>query len=88
MANSKKVRLILLRTLSVFIASGLSVVIAAAALGREIWKSSLVTGLLGVVMVVRGLLQAYLQDGKLTYKEIDEVFDSVDTTPSNDTKTD
>jgi hypothetical protein len=69
---------ILNRVLAVFAASGLSVVGAGAIAGVELWQAILMAGIGGVATVVEGLSRAYLQDGKLTTEEINEVFNAVD----------
>jgi hypothetical protein len=76
-----KVRQLLLRIVAVFAASGLSVIGAGAIAGVELWKAVLIAGIGGVATVVEGLSRAYLQDGKLSAEEIDEVFVSVDKKP-------
>ena len=69
---------ILLRIVAVFAASGLSVVGAGSLVGIETWKSIVLAGGLGVAKVVEGLARAYMDDGKLTLSEINEVFNGVD----------
>lgn len=64
--------------MAVFSASGLSVVGAGTLAGVELWQAVLMAGIGGVATVVEGLSRAYLDDGKLTNTEIDEVFNSVD----------
>jgi hypothetical protein len=76
-----KMRQVLLRIVAVFAASGLSVIGAGAIAGVEMWKAVLIAGIGGVATVVEGLSRAYLQDGRLTAEEIDEVFVSVDKKP-------
>jgi hypothetical protein len=79
MAISKgKTKMILGRVVAVFAASGLSVVGAGAIAGVELWQAILMAGIGGVATVVEGLSRAYLQDGKLTTEEINEVFNAVD----------
>ena len=75
---NKKARMVLGRSLAVFLASGLSVVGAGAVVGVELWKSVLIAGVTGVAAVARGLSRAYLRDGNLTVDEIDAVFAEVD----------
>jgi len=77
-----KVRQLLLRIVAVFAASGLSVIGAGAIAGVELWKAVLIAGIGGVATVVEGLSRAFLQDGKLSADEIDEVFVSVDKKPT------
>lgn len=66
------------RIVAVFAASGLSVVGAGAIAGVQLWQAVLMAGIGGVAAVVEGLARAFLQDGKLTADEIDEVFNSID----------
>ena len=69
---------LLLRILAVFAASGLSVIGAGAIAGVELWKACLMAGIAGVATVVEGLARAFLDDGKLSMHEINEVFNKVD----------
>jgi hypothetical protein len=69
---------ILMRILAVFAASGLSVVGAGAVAGVELWKAILMAGIAGVATVVEGLSRAFLDDGKLSEDEINQVFNKVD----------
>lgn len=71
-------RQILLRILATFAASGLGVVGAGAIAGIELWKAVLMAGIAGVATVVEGLARAYMDDGKLTVAEINQVFNKVD----------
>lgn len=66
------------RILATFAASGLSVIGAGAIAGVELWKAVMMAGISGVAFVVEGLARAYMDDGKLTKEEIDEVFNKVD----------
>jgi hypothetical protein len=69
---------ILLRILATFAATGLSVVGAGAIAGIPLWKAVLMAGIGGVSFVVEGLARAFMDDGKLTTEEINEVFNKVD----------
>lgn len=71
-------RQVLLRILATFAASGLGVVGAGAIAGIELWKAVLMAGIAGVATVVEGLARAYMDDGKLTVAEINQVFNKVD----------
>ena len=64
--------------MAVFSASGLSVIGAGTLAGVDLWQAVLMAGIGGVATVVEGLSRAYLDDGKLTQEEIDQVFNSVD----------
>ena len=69
---------VFMRIVAVFAANGLSVIGAGAVAGIELWKSVALAGGLGVATVVEGLARAFLDDGKLTKEEINQVFDTVD----------
>lgn len=69
---------ILLRIVATFAATGLGVVGAGAIAGIPLWKAILMAGIGGVSFVVEGLSRAYMDDGKLTVKEINDVFSRVD----------
>lgn len=69
---------ILLRIVATFAASGLGVVGAGTIAGVPIWKAVFMAGIAGVATVVEGLSRAFLDDGKLSAKEINEVFNKVD----------
>lgn len=69
---------ILLRILATFAASGLGVVGAGTIAGVPIWKAVFMAGIAGVATVVEGLSRAFLDDGKLSAKEINDVFNKVD----------
>jgi hypothetical protein len=76
--NANKIKQILTRIIAVFSATGLSVVGAGTLAGVQLWQAVIMAGVGGVATVVEGLSRAYLDDGKLTNIEIDEVFNSVD----------
>ena len=69
---------ILLRILAVFAANGLGVIGAGAIAGVPLWKACFMAGIAGVATVVEGLSRAFLDDGKLTLDEINNVFNKVD----------
>jgi hypothetical protein len=74
----KQVQNILLRILATFAASGLGVIGAGAIAGVSIWKACFMAGMAGVATVVEGLSRAFLDDGKLSAAEINQVFNKVD----------
>lgn len=74
----KKFKQIAGRITATFAVSALSVVGAGALVGIEVWQSALMAGISGVAVVVEALSRAYLKDGDLTFKEIDEVFAAVE----------
>lgn len=69
---------IFMRMLATFAASGLGVVGAGTIAGVPILKAVFMAGIAGVATVVEGLSRAFLDDGKLTAKEINDVFAKVD----------
>jgi hypothetical protein len=69
---------ILMRIVATFAASGLGVIGAGAIAGVELWKACFMAGMAGVATVVEGLSRAFLDDGKLSSTEINEVFNKVD----------
>lgn len=69
---------ILLRILAVFAANGLGVIGAGSIAGVPLWKACFMAGIAGVATVVEGLARAFLDDGKLSVAEINDVFNRVD----------
>lgn len=69
---------IILRIIATFAASGLSVIGAGAIAGVPLWKACFMAGMAGVATVVEGLSRAFLDDGKLSATEINQVFNKVD----------
>jgi hypothetical protein len=67
-----------LRILATFAASGLGVVGAGAIAGIPLWKAAFMAGIGGVAVVVEGLSRAFLDDGKLSVAEINDVFNSAE----------
>lgn len=76
---------ILLRILATFAATGLGVIGAGTIAGVDMWKAVFMAGIGGVANVIEGLSRAYLDDGKLSTEEIDEVFGHVDGPSSGST---
>jgi len=68
---------ILLRIIATFAASGLSVIGAGAIAGIPLWKACFMAGMAGVATVIEGLSRAFLDDGKLSSAEINQVFNKV-----------
>jgi hypothetical protein len=75
MAN---IKVLLLRIIAAFAATGLSVVGAGAIAGVPLYKAVLMAGIGGVSFVVEGLARAFMDDGKLTTQEINDVFRKVE----------
>jgi hypothetical protein len=69
---------VLLRILATFAASGLGVIGAGTIAGVPLLKAVFMAGIAGVAVVVEGLSRAFLEDGKLSNAEINEVFNKVD----------
>ena len=69
---------ILMRIIAVFAASGLSIIGAGAVVGISTIKAVILAGTLGVATVIEKLARGFLDDGKLTVKEINAAFKSVD----------
>lgn len=69
---------IAMRILATFAASGLGVIGAGTIAGVPVWKSVFMAGIAGVATVIEGLSRAFLDDGKLTAKEINAVFSRFD----------
>ena len=74
----KQLNNILMRIVATFAASGLGVIGAGAIAGVSIWKACSMAGMAGVATVVEGLSRAFLDDGKLSTAEINQVFTKVD----------
>jgi hypothetical protein len=74
----KTINNIILRIVATFAASGLSVIGAGAIAGVPLWKACFMAGMAGVATVIEGLSRAFLDDGKLTAAEINQVFNKVD----------
>ena len=69
---------VLMRICATFAASGLGVIGAGAIAGVPIWKACFMAGIAGVAFVVEGLSRSFLDDGKITLSEINDVFNKVD----------
>jgi len=74
----KQIKNILLRILATFAASGLGVIGAGTIAGVPLWKAIFMAGIAGVATVIEGLSRAFLDDGRLSADEINEVFNKVD----------
>lgn len=72
------------RMIAVFIAQALSVIGAGSLIGIDVVKSSLLAGLLGVANVLEILARKYLNDGKLSYEEVNQAFGILDSKTHND----
>jgi len=74
----KQIQNILLRILATFAASGLGVIGAGTIAGVPLYKAIFMAGIAGVATVIEGLSRAFLDDGKLSLAEINDVFNKVD----------
>ena len=74
----KQLQNITLRILATFAASGLGVIGAGTIAGVPVWKAVFMAGIAGVATVIEGLSRAFLDDGKLSVSEINDVFNNVD----------
>ena len=69
---------IFFRIVAVFAASGLSIIGAGSLVGIDTITAVIMAGTLGVATVIEKLARAFLDDGKLSAKEINSAFSSVD----------
>lgn len=69
---------VILRILATFAASGLGVIGAGTIAGVPVLKAVFMAGIAGVAVVIEGLSRAFLEDGKLSNSEINDVFNKVD----------
>lgn len=65
------------RIIAVFIAQALSVLGAGSLVGIDVYQSALLAGIMGIAHVIERLARKYIDDGKLTWDEVNEVFNSV-----------
>lgn len=65
---------IFMRIVATFAATGLGVLGAGTIAGVSIWKSVFMAGIGGTATVVEKLARAYLDDGQLSTREINEAF--------------
>ena len=72
------------RMVAVFIAQALSVIGAGSLIGIDVVQASLLAGLLGVANVLEILARKYLNDGKLSYEEVNQAFGILDSKTHND----
>lgn len=64
------------KIVAAFAVACLGVIGAGSILGVEVWKSAAMAGIGACAIIVEKLCRAYLEDGKLTQSEVDEVFKS------------
>jgi hypothetical protein len=81
----EQIKNIIMRIVATFAASGLGVIGAGTIAGVPVWKAVFMAGIAGVATVVEGLSRAFLDDGKLSHSEINEVFNKFDKKIKNKT---
>ena len=67
-----------MRIVAVFAATGLSVIGAGAVVGISTIQAVILAGTLGVATVVEKLARSFLDDGRLSFTEVNEAFAAVD----------
>jgi hypothetical protein len=75
---------IIKRMVALFLVSALATIGAGAIVGLDVARTAILAGILGIAHVVEDLARGYLNDGKLTEKEIDSAF--VDNIPEKNKK--
>lgn len=70
----EQVKQIILRVIATFAANALGIVGAGAIAGIPIWKAAFIAGIGGVSQVVEKMARAYMDDGKLSIDEINQIF--------------
>ena len=65
---------IIRRTLAVILLNVTSAFVGGAFIGLEVWQSSLMAAIAGVMGVAQELSRSYLHDGKLDPEEINRAF--------------
>lgn len=80
-----QIKNILLRIVATFAASGLGVIGAGTIAGVPLWQAIFMAGIGGVATVIEGLSRAFLDDGKLSIEEIDNVFSKVEKRKNEET---
>ena len=74
----ERIKTVIIRMIAVFVSNGLAIIGAGSIIGIDTLSAVLLAGSLGVAKVTEGLARAYLDDGKLTIDEINEVFGRMD----------
>ena len=73
---------IIKRMVALFLVSALATVGAGAIVGLDVARTAILAGILGIAHVVEDLARGYLNDGRLTQKEVNYAF--VVNTPEED----
>ncbi|MFM9050989.1 MAG: hypothetical protein ACKOKF_01550 [Bacteroidota bacterium] len=74
MFSVEQIKQIILRIVATFAANALGIVGAGAIAGIPIWKAAFIAGIGGVSQVVEKMARAYMDDGKLSIDEINQIF--------------
>lgn len=74
--SPKMVKKIAARIFAFFLMTALGMIGTGTLVGINVWQAALMAGIAGVANVIEGLSRAYVNDGKLTMDEIDEVFNA------------
>ena len=74
----ERAKTVIIRMIAVFVSHGLAIIGAGSIIGIDTLSSVLLAGSLGGAKVTEDLARAYLDDGKLTIDEINEVFGTMD----------
>jgi len=72
-----QIKEIVFRMIAVCIATALGTIGAGSLMGVDVWKSAGLAALLGCAVVLESLSRAYLGDGQITEKDIDNAFQKV-----------
>lgn len=72
--QKKQIKDISGRMVALIIASVMGTIGAGAIIGVEVWRSAVLAAFLGIAVVAETLARNFLNDGKLTDKEINESF--------------
>lgn len=72
----KMAKKIAARIFAFFLMTALGMIGTGTIVGINIFQAALMAGIAGVANVVEGLSRAYVNDGKLTMAEINEVFNA------------
>lgn len=73
-----KIKQIFWRMVATFTANGLATIGAGSLIGIDIIDAIVLAGTLGVVKVSEDLARAFLDDGNLSIKEINDAFSKID----------
>lgn len=63
-----------IRLIAVFVAYSFNAIAAGALLGIEVVKSILIAGIMGVATTLQNVARAFIDDAKMTERELEEAF--------------